>query len=330
MRASPYPLLLTLLAAAACTNAGETLTLPSLAAGAIGVAVYFDRDGSLTLTAADTAVSGVRVALLAPSGQDTLRIATTNAAGLAVFDSVPIGSYRIVIDRHALADSVGVVAGDTGLVRLVAQTDSIHSSRAVRLGYTEVSLAAARLLPAGRRVLVRGKVVAPLQDFRDSSAFLVDTSGTLRVTDARPRFGGNGNNIGDSVLVLGTTGQEAGQAVLRDGLFLTYGPGLAPLPQVVTVAEALNAKGGTLDAVLVQLSNVVIKDTITSGPDFIVTVADPATPDVTVNVLLDQLLGAPHGVFAPARTGTFRGVLVPQGDGTWVVKPRVPLDIILN
>ena len=249
---------------------------------------------------------------------------------MAVFDSVPIGSYRLVIDRHALADSVGVVAGDTGVVRLVAQTDSIQSSRIIRLGYTEVSLAAARLLPAGRRVLVRGKVVAPLQDFRDSSAFLVDTSGTLRVTDARPRFGGNGNNIGDSVLVLGTTGQQAGQAVLRDGLFLTYGPGLAPLPQVVTVAEALDAKAGTLDAALVQLSNVVIRDTVASGPDFIVKVADPATPDVTVNVLVDQLLSAPHTDFSPGRTGTFRGVLVPQGDGTWVVKPRGAPDIILN
>ncbi len=329
MRAARYPLLLAFLAAA-CTNAGERLTLPSLAAGAIGVGVYFDRDGSLTLTPLDTVVSGVRVALLARSGTDTLRIAITNASGLAVFDSVPIGSYRLVIDRHALADSVGVVAGDTGVVRLLSRIDSIQSSRVVRLGYTEVSLAAARRLPAGRRVLVRGKVVAPLQDFRDSSAFLVDTSGTLRITGARPRFGGNGNNIGDSVLVLGTTGQQSGQAVLRDGLFLTYGVGLAPLPRIVTVAEALNAKEGALDATLVQLSNVVIRDTVAASPDFIVKVADPATPGVTVNVLVDQLLGAPRTLFPPGRTGTFRGVLVPQGDGTWVVKPRGPLDIILN
>ena len=329
MRVAPYPLLLTVLAAA-CTNAGAGLTLPSLAAGAIGVGVYFDRDGSLTLTPLDTVVSGVRVALLAPSGTDTLRIAITNASGLAVFDSVPIGSYRLVIDRRALGDSVGVVAGDTGVVRLLSRIDSIQSSRVVRLGYTEVSLAAARRLPAGRRVLVRGKVVAPLQDFRDSSAFLVDTSGTLRITGARPRFGGNGNNIGDSVLVLGTTGQQSGQAVLRNGLFLTYGRGLAPLPQIVTVAEALNAKGGALDATLVQLSSVVIRDTVAAGPDFIVKVADPATPDMTVNVLIDQLLGAPRTLFPPGRTGTFRGVLVPQGDGTWVVKPRGPPDIILN
>lgn len=329
MRAFPYPLLLAFLAAA-CTNAGEGLTLPSLATGAIGVGVYFDRDGSQTLTTLDTVVSGVRVALLARSGTDTLRVATTNAAGLAVFDSVPIGSYRVVIDRHALADSVGVVAGDTGVVRLVSLTDSIQSTRIVRLGYTEVSLAAARLLPAGRRVLVRGKVVAPLQAFRDSSAFLVDTSGTLRVTGARPRFGGNGNNIGDSVLVLGTTGQRAGEGVLQDGLFGTFSVGVAPLPRISTVAEALNAKGGTLDAALIQLSNVVIRDTLTSGPDFVLKVADPADTTVTMSVVLDQLLNAPHGLFVPGRTGTFRGVLVPVGNGTWVTKPRGVLDIILN
>ena len=330
MRAFPRPLLLALIAVAACTNAGETLTLPPLAVGAIGVGVFFDRDGSLTPTLLDTTVTGVRIALLAPTGQDTLRIATTNANGVATFDSVPIGSYRIVVDRRALADSVGVVAGDTGVVRLIASTDSIQSSRVIRLGYLEVSLAAARLLPAGRRVLVRGKVVAPLQDFRDSTAFLVDTSGALRVTDARPRFGGAGNNIGDSVLVLGTTAEQAGQAVLSGGLFLTYGPGLAPLPQLVTVPDAINAKGGTLDAALVQLTGIVIRDTVSSGPDFVVKVADPVTPAVTVTVLIDQVLNAPRSIFPPGRTGTFRGVLVPQGDGTWVLKPRGPLDIILN
>jgi hypothetical protein len=332
MRAFPRPLLLALMAAiaAACTNAGETLTLPPLALGRIGVGVYFDRDGSLTQTTLDTTVAGVRVALLAPTGQDTLRTATTNASGLAVFDSVPIGSYRLVVDRKALADSVGVVAGDTGVVRLIASNDSIQSNRVIRLGYLEVSLAAARLLPAGQRVLVRGKVVSPLQAFRDSTAFLLDTSGTLRVTDARPRLGGNGNSIGDSVLVLGTTAEQAGQAVLSNGLFLTYGPGVAPLPQVVTVPDAIDARGGALDAALVQLTSVVIRDTASSGPDFILKVADPATPDVTVTVLLDQLLNAPRSIFSPGRTGTFRGVLVPEGDGTWVLKPRIPQDIILN
>jgi hypothetical protein len=330
MRASHASLLLAFFAATACTNAGESLTLAPLATGTITADIYFDRDGSRTLTPLDTVVAGVRVGLLALGGQDTLRIATSNAQGVAVFDSVQIGSYRLVVDRAALNDSVGVVAGDTGTVRLVNLADSIQSVRVIRLGYTEVSLAAARLLPAGQRVLVRGKVVSPLQNFRDSSAFLVDTSGALRITGARPRFGGNGNNIGDSVLVLGTTGQDAGQGVLLGGLFLTYGPGLAPLPQVVTVAEALNAKGGTLDATFIQLSNIVISDTLAAEPDFIVRVADPATPDVTVDVVIDQLLNAPRSIFRPGRTGTFRGVLVPKGDGTWILKPRIPQDIILN
>jgi hypothetical protein len=330
MRTSLRLLLLTSTAAAACTNAGETLTVPPLAVGKIGVGVYFDRDGSGTLTQRDTTLSGVRVALLAPAGQDTLRIGITDSLGLIAFDSVPIGSYRLVVDRRALADSIGVVVVDTSVVTLTAAAGSIQTNRVIRLGYLEVSLAAERLLPPGQRVLVRGKVVSPLQAFRDSTAFLVDTGGTLRVTDARPRFGGNGNNIGDSVLVLGTTAQQAGQGVLSAGLFLTYGPGLAPLPQVVTVPDAIDARGGLLDAALVQVGSIVIRDTASAGPDFIVKVADPATPAVTVTVLIDQLLNAPHSIFSPGRTGTFRGVLVPQGDGTWVLKPRGPTDIILN
>ncbi|MES1259515.1 MAG: hypothetical protein ABUL71_02890, partial [Gemmatimonadota bacterium] len=101
-------------------------------------------------------------------------------------------------------------------------------------------------------------------------------------------------------------------------------------PRLTTVVEANNAKNGALDAVLIQLSNVVIRDTAVSGPDFMLKVADPADTTVKTTIILDQLLSAPHGLFPPGRTGTFRGVLVPVGDGTWVLKPRSGLDVILN
>jgi hypothetical protein len=314
----------------ACSNAGANLTLPALANGRIAVGVYLDRNATHVLDAGDTVFGGVRLALLVPGGTDTLQTAVTNAQGIAIFDSVAIGTYRLVVDRHALGDSIGVVAGDTGSIRLTGNPDSLVGSRVVRLGFAEMSIAQVRTQPAGKRVIIHGKVISARQFFRDSSAFVGDTSGNIRITNAIGQPGSAGNNIGDSVLVLGTTGQAQGQGILSNGLFTTIALGLAPLPKLLSVADALTAQGGADDAALVQVSNVVISDTVQATPDFIVKVSDAGVPGVTINVLLDQLLNAPHSIFPPGRTGTFRGVLIPAGDGTWILKPRTGLDVVLN
>lgn len=328
-------LVLTVVAITACTNAGENLVPRQLPTGFLAVLVYFDRDGSRSATTNDTVFAGARVALVVPGGTDTIRVGTTDVTGQVFFDTLPVGSYRVSIDRRSLNDSVGLVAPDTQTVRLVNQVtstfDSLRQGVVVRFGYNEVTLAQARAMAPGRRVLVRGRVNAPLQNFRDSSAFIFDSSGTLRVTGARPRTGSAGNLVGDSVLVIGTTGQRSGQGVLQNGIFFTFSNGPAPLPRIITVAEARTAKAGTLDAALIQIGTVKIVDTLTVGPDFIVTVADPADLTSTVKIHLDQLLNPPTSPFALGRTGTFRGVLVPVGDGTWVIRPRgLQADVILN
>lgn len=334
MRRTGWALALALITGSACTNAGENLATNPMPRGFLVVKAFFDRDVSHTLTTSDTIYAGLRVALLAPGGNDTIRVGVTDAIGQIFFDTLPVGTYRLAVVRRGLPDSVGIAVPDSATVRLVNQTttqfDSLRPVVVLRLGYPEVSLADARAMPAGRRVIVWGRVVGPLQAFRDSSAFLVDSSGALRITGSRPRAGAGGNFVGDSVAVLGTTGVRSGQGVLQNGVFTTFASGVPALPQIVTVAEAHDARGGALDAVLIQLSNVKIVDTVGSGPDFAVTVADPADNAVTTTVLLDQLVNAPRTAFVPGRTGTFRGVLVPQGDGTWVLKPRGSIDVVLN
>jgi hypothetical protein len=321
----------TIVAAVACTNAGQSLSVPAIGTGTLAVDVYFDRDNSLTLTSADTVFAGVRVALLVPGGNDTVRTVTTNEHGIAIFDSLRLGSYRLVVDRHALGDTVGVVAGDTGTVRLINQPDSVNSVHLIRLGYTEVSLAQMRTMPVGRRVFVRGKVTVPLQVFRDTSTFITDTSGSIRILSTRTLPGQTGNNYGDSVLVLGTTGRAQGQAVLLNGLVRTVAFGISPIPLVISAADARTARNGSLDAVLVQISNVVISDTASSNPDFLVKVTDPAdTTHTPTTILVDQLLNAPHSYFRIGASITVKGVLVPLGDGTWVIKPRGGSDLIIN
>lgn len=330
-RFSSFAGTLAIVAATACTNAGQSLTVPAIGQGALGVSVYFDRDNSLNRSPLDTVFAGVRLALLVPGGTDTIRRATTDSTGVAIFDSLPFGSYRLVVDRHALGDSVGVVAGDTGVVRLISQQDSSTSARIVRLGYSEVSLAQFRTLPAGKRVFVRGKVTVPLQTFRDTSMFLEDTSSSLRVVSAKALPGQVGNNYGDSVLVLGTTALAHGEPVMLGGLAFPISPGLLPVPLVITLRDALTARHDSLDAALVQVTNAVISDTASASPDFKVIIVDPVdstAPPLTI--LVDGLLNAPHSYFPIGSRVTVTGVLVPVGDGTWLIKPRGGSDFVIN
>ncbi|HEY4099452.1 MAG TPA: hypothetical protein VGM20_01090 [Gemmatimonadales bacterium] len=318
------------IAATACTNAGQKLTYPALSVGHLSVAVYFDRDDSHSLTSADTSFTGATVDLLAPGGSDTLRRATTDAQGVATFDSLPIGSYRVVIDQHALSDSVGTVAGDTGSIRLVTTADSIVATRIIRLGYADLTVAQARAAAPGRKAFVRAAVTVPLQTFRDTSTFLVDSTGSIRVLPSRMRSGLGGDNIGDTVLVLAPTGAALGQPILDNGVITPLSAGAAPAPQTVSVTDARTAKGGTLDAALVKVTGAMIQDTVGSSPDFIVRIADPADSTRTVDVLIDAQLNAPHVFFPIGATVTMEGVLVPMGTGTWVIKPRNAADITIN
>lgn len=329
MRFTRLAVSLSLVLLAACDNAGEKLLLPAFPTGAIGVAVYLDRDGSGTFTSGDTVYAGARVALLAAAGVDTIRIATTGAQGTAGFDSVAVGSYRVAVDRHALGDTIATVSGDSGTIRIVAQTDSAVGTRQIRLSYREATIAEARAMPAGRRIMVRGKVLSAMQYFRDSTSFIKDATGYLRITGSRHRPGRTGNNQGDSVTVLGTTGSSLGQPVLVNGLFASLAEGAAPVAIVVSVADANTAMGGTLDAALVQVTRAKISDTLPQLPDFLVRIADSTNAAVLADVVLDSLLGLNSTFFRPGLTMTTKGVLVPRGNGTWILKPRGGGDIIL-
>ncbi len=325
LRRATFALLL-----AGCGNAGESLTIPALPEGGIAVSFYLDRDATGTYTTNDTIMGGVRVALLAAGGVDTIQTMLSNATGVAIFGPVPIGRYRVVVDRAALGDTVQVVVGDTGTISILARQDSNTATRLVRLGFEEVTVAQARALPAGRRVIVRGIVLSPMQAFRDSTMFLQDVTGALRITSTRHWPGRTGNNLGDSVAVLGTTGVSLGRPVLLAGRVSSLGERPAPAAQLVTVAEVRTAKGGTLDAALVQVTNAKVVDTATVALDLRVTFSEAADDADRAVALFDQLLQAPAAIFTAGRTITVRGVLVPRGDGTWWIKPRNGSDLTLG
>lgn len=314
-----YLPLLALLVATGCDNAGDRFGLPELRQGAVGIGVVLDRDGSGTSSPADTVFVGARVALFIEGGVDTFRTALTNDDGVALFEDLPIGRYRFALVPSSIGDSLPVILNGSGSLRITANIDSLGTGASALVGYATLSPAEARLAAPGRRVFVRGIVSAALQFYTDSATFLTG-DGNIRVTSSEHRPGRTGNNPGDSVAIFGTTGIDAGQPVLLDGLIQTLAERPAPVVTELSVAEVVTARNGELDAALVRVGTATVGDTIMVGDYLHVEIASGTD---TAVVVYDPKQLAPHSAFVPGRSIQVRGMLVPNGDGTWFLKPRL-------
>lgn len=310
---------------AACDNAGSDLGFGASETSAVSVLIYLDRDGSRTPTVLDTVFANARIALLALGSGDTLRAMLSNTVGIARFEGVPLGQYRVVVVPSSIGDSIQVAAVDSSTIRLVAA--DTNRFVLVRLGYPEISIRAARALPAGRRVFIRGVILAGVQSFRDTTSHVSDSSGQIRLTSVALLGGILGNNPGDSVSVLGTTSTRAGQPTLDKAGITRFGARPPPIPLPVSTATAATASGGLLDAGLVQITGGIISDTATIAPDFRITVSDGSGP---LQITIDGNLQIPRSIFRPGFSLSVRGVLVPDGIGGWTLKPRAGGDIVIN
>jgi hypothetical protein len=311
--------------AVACDNAGSELGFQESRTSAVSVNVYLDRDGSRTVTGLDTVFANARVALLSLGSGDTLETATSSNLGVARFNAVPLGQYRVVVVPSSIGDSIEVASVDSATIRLVtADTNRIVLAR---LGYPEVSIRQARALPQGRRVFIRGIVLAGVQSFRDTTSHVSDSSGQIRLTRVTLRGGLFGNNPGDSVTVLGITSSRAGQPTLDNALISKFNQRPEPIALSVSSATASNAGGGALDAALVLVTGVTISDSGTVAPDFHVTASDGSGD---LKIILDGNLSFARTAFRPLRSMNVRGVLVPDGAGAWSLKPRSTSDVTFN
>jgi hypothetical protein len=313
-----------LLAAAACNNAGSDLGPAAFPTNAITTLSYLDRDGSHTPTAADTVFAGVRVSLSPFGGGKAIQTVTSSSAGVARFNGVPLGEYSITVDAASLGDSISVVAIDSSHVKVEVADTNIGVL--IRLGFPEGSIRAVRLLPVGTRVFIRSIVLSGVQSFRDTTSHVADSSSQIRLTRVSLRGGRTGNNPGDSVSVLGTVSSRAGQPTIDNAVISTFGQRPAPIAIPVSTATAASASGGSLDAGLVVITGAIISDTATAAPDYRVVGSDGTLP---VTVLLDGNINFIRSAFRPGRTMNVRGVLVPDGLGAWVLKPRDGGDVIV-
>lgn len=316
--------LVVLALATACENAGVGRGFGTEGTSNVQVLVYLDRDGSRNPSILDTAFVGARIALLQAGSHDTLRTALTAATGIARFNAVPRGEYRLAVVPASLGDSIEVAAIDPDNVKLTALVDTARSL--VRLAYPEVSLRRARALPAGKRVFVRGVVLAGVQSFRDTTSHLSDSSSAIRLTRVVLRGGLTGNAPGDSVTVLGVTGSRLGQPILDQAIISRFGARPAPNPLIIATNTAATASNGGLDAALVQIVGATISDTATVTPDFKVTVSDGSG---SLAILLDVSQQHVRSNYRPGRQVNAVGVLTPDGSGGWLLRPRGTFDIVV-
>ncbi len=312
-----------LLAAVACDNAGSTLTPALPGGGLLRLQVYLDRDGSLTRNDVDTTFAGVKVTLRPPNGGSVIKtLSPTPPTGAFTEGGIVVGNYSVTVDPTSFGDSL--VVGDIS-PNLISIKVTDTAQVVIRLSYPSLSIRQARQQAVGKRVMVRGLVLAGVQSFRDTTSHVRDTSVAIRMTRVFVRSGG-GNNPGDSVTVLGTVSSRDGQPTLDQAVVTVFATRPAPVPLPVTSLVASSAQGGALDASLVLVSNLVISESGAQAPDYRVVASDGSGP---LTILFDGTIPITPTAFPVGRTISVRGVLVPDGTGKWQLKPRNGNDVTL-
>jgi hypothetical protein len=309
------------LAGAGCAAGDRIVSIPGQ--GYVAGLVYLDRDGNRLPGGPDAALQGVGVRLVIAGTLDTLVRATSDANGSFVFGAVPVGRYTVVVPGAAVfGDSVSVVQIDTADVALGVNDTSFVN---VTVSFPSYTLAEARTRPLGEKMFVEGLALNNSTTFGDPTVHLRDTTGALRITGVR----GPLVAVGDSVRFLGKAGRDsAGYVVVEDAQATILLIVTLPVAVRVSTDSAASAGGGALDAELVRIvDGEIADDTTTVNGDYRFTVDDGSGP---VLVVLDDDAGLTRTPYVPGVVIDATGVLVPDGAGAWVLKPRNNGDLVVR
>jgi len=236
--------------ALACTNAGSDRLTAVSQEGIVKAIIYFDVDGSRSLTAGDDSVKSMTVRLVTLNGRDTVGSGTTTVSGLLRITGVPVGTYKVVLDTTPLLDTATIASQDSSQVT-VLPADS--TGVIIGVGYPHVTIAQARtaaLYPLGRKLWVQGIVLNSPASFRDTTMHVQDNTAAIRAT----RVIATAASPADSVRLRGTTSTRAGQRTLDVVTVFVVGPSFLPSATTVTAQQAATAAGGTRDAQQLFLS----------------------------------------------------------------------------
>jgi len=314
--------------AAACSNVGEDRVLAIQATGIVRVAVYFDRNGTRVLDAADTGLTGVGVRLILRGARDTVARGASLPDGSLRFAGIPVGRYVVDVDTTTFGtDSFRLTRVDTSLVE-VTPGDSL--SVKIAISYPQVTVRQARALTPGKKVFVVGVAQNGSATFGDSTVHLADTSSAIRlVAVASP------TQVRDSVRVLGTRGVDGfGLPTMTNTVVAILGTNVTVTPRSLSTRLARNADTGRADAALVKVLNALIQDTATVPGGRRLKVNDGSD---TVQVRLDSIPGfTPAFLAANLAIDTVgaricaTGLLIPVSAGVWLLKPRSTADVVVK
>ncbi len=309
--------------AAACGQSRSDFVGIDAKGTAVGL-VWVDRNGNGTLDGSDGPVPNVTVELAQRENGRTEATRSSGPSGEVIFDGIPVGNYVARVAAAGIPDTLRLLRVDSANVTV---TYGDTAAFLVSLTFPALPIDSARHQPPETRVFIEGLALTGWRTFADSTVHVRDSTGAIRAVRVPPVAVATG----DSVRLLGRIGIDAGAPVLKD-VQATIVRTAVRTPEAIPVnaRTAAGADNGRLDAELVHLDSVVVRDTATDNRgNMTLTVNDGSG---SVNVVLDADVG--FRVFFPSSVlGSIMdisGVLVPRAAGEWVVKPRTAADVVVG
>lgn len=310
------------IASVACEEDGAHTPLTVGATGTVEGFLFLDLNGDGQAGGGDEGVEGWTVRLRPPAGGGSFGTAVTDTAGFFAFKEVPIGGAVLDFDESLLGDTLELFGLDLDPFSLGAgETLDLRPG----LRFMTFELAEVGALEPGIPLFTSGIALNSLNSaVRSLHIRLGDEY--LRIEDITP----TAIQPGDSVRVRGRTTRQAGQLYLDEGaVFRQRITGVVPQPVIVSTEDADGAKGGVLDAALIQIDSAVVLEVDLLDNDDVRVVIDDGTGPV--EVLMRAFLGMDDDDFVPDSTylERTRGLLVPYDDGgdtRWRVLPRTRSD----
>lgn len=273
------------------------------------------------LDAALVSVSRATVTSTQVSGNEYRFTVDDGSGALETIVSIDRGFELGLLVPGTELDLTGLLVPTSSPTRWVLRP---RNAADITLGFPTVTVAEARTLEAGTRVIILGTALNRRDAFPDITVHIADATGAIRGTGVGP-----GTILaGDRARFLGVVSSRDGQPTLDQitAFILDIGP--LPSPTPLTTGVAATASNGVFDAAHVQVRQATITDTATVG-EFLRIGVDDGTGRI-------EVAARKSGDFNFTNYGIGRvldatGVLVPvPGEGRWHLRARQDADIRVN